>query len=220
MSLNPLKHLSREEATHSAVWSSLTSVLATVMSPVGLTILIGDLLKKTKRDPLRGAFLAYSVRDAIKNATYIGGTLIPLLVIKQPTGPMSAGPAMPFFMDIAAVGSTAAEYLTTHYSYAALALHIVLSATIGAAIAYTVLVKYSRKLTLLVFRRVSAEALYALFISIVLLLGYHDAGLAGIFGVLIISIVSGLLHEMGVSLGVLFMTLVATPVITAFIKLL
>ena len=64
------------------------------------------------------------------------------------------------------------------------------------------------------------RALYALFISIVLLLGYHDAGLAGIFGVLIISIVSGLLHEMGVSLGVLFMTLVATPVITAFIKLL
>jgi hypothetical protein len=68
-----LKILSGEEVAHSTLWSAVTSVLATVMSPVGLTILIGDLLKGSKRDEVRGAVLAYTVRDAIKNATYIGG---------------------------------------------------------------------------------------------------------------------------------------------------
>ncbi len=80
------------------------------MSPVGLTVLIGDILKKSKKDEVRGSVLAYTVRDAIKNATYVGGTLIPLIVIGAPIGPMSAGPAAPFFQKIDSLGMTPREY--------------------------------------------------------------------------------------------------------------
>jgi len=68
-----------------------------------------------------------------------------------------------------------------------------------------------------VFKNVSAEALYGLLIAIVLLLAYYDAGIPGLFGTIIVSIVSGVLWRLGVSLGVLFMTLVAAPTLTAII---
>jgi len=216
--LNPLKNLTREEIVHSTIWSSVTSVLATFMSPVGLTTLIGDLLRESKKDRVKGALLAYTVRDAIKNATYIGGTIVPLLVIGQPTGPMSAGPAAPFFQKIEALGMTPRDYMVSHYGYTTIALVAVASSAIAFLIAYPILVKYSRRLTLALFRNVPAEALYAVFISIVLALAYYDAGLRGVFGTIIVSLVSGVLWRLGVSLGVLFMTLVAAPTIVALIS--
>jgi len=215
--LNPLKILSKEEVAQSTVWSAVTSVLATVMSPVGLTILIGDLLRESKKDKIRGSVLAYTVRDAIKNATYVGGTLIPLLVIGQPTGPMAAGPAMPFFQKLESLGTTPRDYLVANYDYLTIALAVLAASAIAFAVAYPLLVKYSRKITLAVFRRVPAEALYGLFIAIVIMLSYYDARLAGVFGTLIISLVSGALWRLGVSLGVLFMTLVAAPTLTAIL---
>jgi hypothetical protein len=215
--LNPLKILTREEAAQSTLWSAVTSILATVMSPVGLTILIGDLLRESKKDKVRGSVLAYTVRDAVKNATYIGGTVIPLLVIGQPTGPMAAGPAMPFFQKLENLGMSARDYLVTHYDYLTISLSIIGASLIAFFIAYPILVKYSRKITVAVFRRVPAEALYGLFIAIVIMLSYYDARIAGVFGTLIISIVSGALWKLGVSLGVLFMTLVAAPTLVAIL---
>lgn len=211
ISLNPLKILTKEELTHSTIWSAITSVLATVMSPVGLTTLIGDLLRESKKDRVRGAVLAYTVRDAIKNATYIGGTLIPLLVIGAPTGPMAAGPAAPFFSKYDHLGMTARDFIVTHYDYLTIVVMIFISTAIAFLVAYPILVKYSRALTLAVFRRVPAEALYGLFIAIVLMLSYYDAKIAGIFGTIIVSLVSGALWRLGVSLGVLFMVLVSAP---------
>jgi len=217
ISLNPLKNLTKEEAAHSAVWSAVTSVLATVMSPVGLTILIGDILRESKKDKVKGSVLAYAVRDAIKNATYVGGTLIPLIVIGVPVGPMSAGPAAPFFQKIDSLGMSPREYLLTHYDYLTLTIVAFASTALAFLISYPVLVKYSRKLTLAVFKRVPAESLYGLFLAIVLVLAYYDAGIAGIFGALAIAIVSGVLWRLGTSLGVLFMTLVAAPTIVALL---
>lgn len=217
ISLNPLRILSREELVHSSVWSAVTSVLATVMSPVGLTILVGDLLRESTKDRVRGAVLAYTVRDAIKNATYIGGTLVPLLVIGAPTGPMAAGPAAPFFQKLDSLGMTPRDYIVTRYDYSTVVLMLLLATAVSFSIAYPVLVRYSRRLTVAVFRRVPAEALYGLFIAIVIMLSYYDAKVAGIFGTLVVSLVSGALWRLGVSLGVLFMTLVAAPTLVGLL---
>ncbi|MCX8185088.1 MAG: tripartite tricarboxylate transporter permease [Sulfolobales archaeon] len=218
ISLNPLKILSREELAHSTLWSAVTSILATVMSPVGLTILIGDLLRESRKDKIRGAVLAYTVRDAIKNATYVGGTLIPLLVIGVPTGPMAAGPAAPFFQKLESLGATPRDVIVSNYSYPTIVAVLLLATAISFLIAYPILVKYSRRITLAVFRRIPAEALYGLFIAIVLMLSYYDAKVSGIFGTLVVSIVSGALWKLGVSLGVLFMTLVAAPTLVQLLS--
>ncbi|MCS7099891.1 MAG: tripartite tricarboxylate transporter permease [Sulfolobales archaeon] len=218
ISLNPVKILSKDELAHSTLWSAVTSVLATVMSPVGLTILIGDLLREGSRDRTRGAVLAYTVRDAIKNATYVGGTLVPLLVIGVPTGPMSAGPAGPFFQKLESLGMTPRDYIVKNYDYVTIAAALLLATGISFLIAYPILVKYSRKITLAVFRRIPAEALYGLFIAIVLMLSYYDARVPGIFGTLVVSLISGALWKLGVSLGVLFMTLVAAPTLVSLLS--
>ena len=220
ISVNPFKNLDKEELAHTSIWSLITSVLATVMSPVGLTTLIGDLLRESKRDRLRGSILAYTTREGIKLGTYIGGTIIPLFVIGVPTGPMSAGPAQPFFQDLKSLGTTAGKYILSHYSYTEIILVLLYSAIISLLITYPLIVKYSREITLYVFKKISAESLYGLFLAIAVILAYYDAGVAGIFGMLLISILSGLLYKQGVSLGVLFMTLVGAPTIVALLKLL
>jgi hypothetical protein len=213
ISLNPFKHITREETAYTTVFSAVSSFLATVISPVGLTILFGDMLKATKKGEVEASVLAYTVRDGIKNAAYIGGIVIPMIVIGAATGPMSAGPAGPFFLDLGR-GMSASSYLVSNYSVAHLALVALFAFTVSFIIIYPVLLKYSRKIALFLFRHVSAEALYALFIAIVLLLAYDDAGIAGVFGVLLVSIISGALVKAGVSLGLLFMILVAAPTIT------
>lgn len=213
ISLNPFKHITKEETAYTTIFGALSTFLATVISPVGLTILFGDLLKTTKRDEVEASVLAYTVRDGIKNAAYIGGIVIPMVVIGAATGPMSAGPAGPFFLDLGN-NISASSYLVANYSLGYLALIALTAATTSFLIVYPVLLRYSRKIALFLFRHVSAEALYALFIAIVLLLAYDDAGIAGIFGVLLVSVISGALVKAGVSLGLLFMILVAAPIIT------
>lgn len=213
ISLNPFKHITKEETVYTTIFGALSTFLATVISPVGLTILFGDLLKTTKRDEVEASVLAYTVRDGIKNAAYIGGIVIPMVVIGAATGPMSAGPAGPFFLDLGR-GISASSYLVANYSLGYLAIITLTAVTTSFLIVYPVLLRYSRKIALFLFRHVSAEALYALFIAIVLLLAYDDAGIAGIFGVLLVSVISGALVKAGVSLGLLFMILVAAPIIT------
>jgi hypothetical protein len=137
------------------------------MSSVGLAILIGDLLKQGKRDKVKGSVLAYAVRNAVKNATYVGKTIVPLLVIGQPTGSMSAGPASPFFQKLDTLGMSARDYLVAHYSYATIALVTLLASAVAFLVSYSILVNYSRKLTVFAFKNISAEALYGLLIAIV-----------------------------------------------------
>ncbi|MEM4687393.1 MAG: hypothetical protein QXY67_07950, partial [Zestosphaera sp.] len=125
--------------------------------------------------------------------------------------------AMPFFQKLESLGMSARDYIVTNYDYMTIAVAVIAASAIAFLVAYPILVKYSRKITLAVFRRVPAEALYGLFIAIVIMLSYYDARLAGIFGTLVISLISGALWKLGVSLGVLFMTLVAAPTLVAIL---
>ena len=57
-----------------------------------------------------------------------------------------------------------------------------------------------------------------LFISLVLLLAYIDGGFVNIAGVILIGILAGGLHRLGVNYGVLFMTLYSAPWLVSLIK--
>jgi hypothetical protein len=130
---------------------------------------------------------------------------------------MAAGPAMPFFTKLENLGMTPRDYIVSRYDYVTIAISLLLASAVAFLVAYPLLVRYSRSMTLAVFRRVPAEALYGLFIAIVIMLAYYDAKVAGVFGTLIVSLVSGALWRLGVSLGVLFMTLVAAPTLVALL---
>lgn len=201
---NPFKILSRKEIGYSAVASFIGSIVF-MLSPVGLTIFFGELFASRTKDPIQKASLAVTCMEALAQATYIAGTLIPLIALGIPLSPVAIGPANPLFY---------AEPVFTleHNMHHVLTMGDFIWATlIGAGIAsmftYFIAVKYSRKICLFVFKKIPHEALLGLFLSLVFLLAYMDGGFVNIAGVLLIGLVSGVLHQLGVNYGVLFMIL-------------
>lgn len=87
----------------------------------------------------------------------------------------------------------------------------IIGAGIAMLLTYYVAMKYANQICNFVFRLVPHEALIGLFMALVIMLAYMDAGWVNIFGVILIGLVSGLLHRNGVNYGVLFMILYAAP---------
>lgn len=205
---NPFKILSGQEVAYSTIASFIGSIVF-VLSPVGLTIFFGELFASKIKDPVKKASLAVACMEALAQATYIAGTLIPLIALGIPLSPVAIGPANPLF-------SAEPVFTLEHNMYHVLTMGNFIWATlIGAGIAtivtYFIAVKYSRRICLFVIERIPHEAILGLFISLVLLLAYIDGGFVNIGGILLIGMVSGVLHQMGVNYGVLFMVLYAAP---------
>jgi putative tricarboxylic transport membrane protein len=205
---NPFKILDRKEVGTSALASFLGS-LTFFMSPVGMTIFLGETLSSRIKDPVKKAARAISSMDGLTNAAYISGTLIPLVALGIPLSPMAIGPANALF--------NAPPVFTLEHN-----MHHVLSTSdfvwatlIGAIIAllltFYVTIKFSQQICAFVFKRVPHEAMLGLFFGLVLMLAFMDAGWINIGGVLLIGLVAGILHRWGINYGVQFMVLYAAP---------
>ncbi|SET99334.1 Tripartite tricarboxylate transporter TctA family protein [Salinibacillus kushneri] len=207
---NPFRILTKNET----ITSSLTSVLGVItffLSPVGMTILLGEVVSSKIKDPVKKAARAISSMDALTNAAYISGTLIPLIALGLPLSPTALGPAHALF-------NAPPVFTQDHNLHHILSMSEFLWATIiGAVIAilitYFVTVKYALQICRFVFKRIPHEAMLGLFFGLVLLLAFMDAGWLNIAGVLLIGLVAGVLNRLGVNYGVQFMTLYAAPFI-------
>lgn len=205
---NPFKILTKKEVGY-GVLSSLIGSFTFILSPVGLTIFFGELFSSRTKDPVEKSSLAVSTMEALAQATYISGTLIPLIALGIPLSPMAIGPANPLFKapPIFTLENNMHHLLSTS--------DFVLATLVGSIIAsiftYYIAVKYSRQICAFVFKRIPHEAMLGVFFSLVLLLAFMDAGWINIAGVLLIGIVSGVLYRLGVNYGVLFMILYSAP---------
>ena len=205
---NPFKILTKTEIGYSAA-ASLIGSFVFMLSPVGLTIFFGELFAGRIKDPIKKASLAVTCMEALAQATYIAGTLIPLIALGIPLSPVAIGPANPLFL-------AEPVFNLEHNLHHVLTMNDFVWATIiGVGIAsvftYFIAVKYSRKVCLFFIEKIPHEAILGLFISLVLLLAYMDGGFINIAGILLIGLVSGVLHRLGVNYGVLFMILYAAP---------
>lgn len=205
---NPFKILSKSEIGYSAIASFIGSIVF-ILSPVGLTIFFGELFASRTKDPIKKASLAVSCMEALAQATYIAGTLIPLIALGIPLSPVAIGPANPLF-------NAEPVFNLEHNMHHILTMGDYIGATligvgIASAFTYFIAVRYSRSICLFVIKRIPHEAILGLFISLVLLLAYMDGGFVNIAGILIVGLFSGVLHQLGVNYGVLFMTLYAAP---------
>ncbi len=203
-SINPLKILTKEELGFSSLASLVGSVLF-ILSPVGLTIFLGELVSGRKKDPVEKASIALPTMEALAQATYFSGTLIPLIALGIPLSPMAIGPANPLF-------NAPPVFTLENNMHHILSVPTMLSATIiGALIAcaltYVITVRYSRQICRFVFKKIPHEAFLGLFFALVLFLAYRDAGVMNVFGVLLVGVVAGTFKKLGVGYGVLFMSL-------------
>ncbi|MFB4168458.1 tripartite tricarboxylate transporter permease [Virgibacillus sp. JSM 102003] len=205
---NPFKILTKKE-TASSAFGSFIGAITFFLSPVGMTVFLGEFLTRHIKDPVQRASRAISTMDGLTNAAYISGTLVPLIAIGLPLSPMAIGPAAGLF-------NAPPVFTPEHNIHHLLSMGEIMTATIiGAIIAiiitFYVTIKYASQICAFVFKYIPHEALIGLFAGLVVMLAFMDAGWINIFGTMLIALVSGLLHKNGVNYGVLFMILYAAP---------
>lgn len=209
---HPLKTVTKKEAGTSAVVSLLSNFLF-FLSPVGLTILFGEITANKEKDPVKKASMAITSMSALSHATYLSGVIIPLIALGIPLSPVAVGPANALFN--APPVFTLDNNIHHLLSRSEFIFSILLAAVIASIVTYFIAMKYAQQMTAFVLKKIPHEAILGLFIGFILLLAYMDAGLINIFGVLLVGIVCGTLNTMGVNYGVQFMILYAAPWITA-----
>lgn len=207
-SLNPAKILTRSEATRTGLASLVTTPLF-FLSPVGLTFLLGELVAGRKGDRTERANRGVAGMNGVAHASYLSGTIIPLLAVGIPLSPVAIGPAQALFNAPPAFDLDSNLHHTL--STASFMVAVVTGALLALVLTYLIAVRYSYRITYFVMRYIAHEAVLGLFIGFILLLAYLDAGVANIFGVLLVGVACGTLNKLGVGYGVQFMTLYASP---------
>lgn len=206
--LNPFKILTRSEIGKATIPSLIVSFLF-VLSPVGLTILLGEGMASREKDPVNKATTAITTMSALAQATYLSGIIIPLVALGIPLSPVAIGPGSALFN--APPVFTVDNNLHHMLSSREFIVGILIGAIIAASITYYITNRFAGRISRFVLEKIPHEAIIGLFISLILLLSYMDAGLINIFGVLLIGITCGTLNKLGVNYGVQFMTLYAAP---------
>lgn len=207
--------LNKEEGLSAFISTALANFLF-VLSPVGLILLFGELVGKKEQDELKRAELTVTTMNALAQGTYLSGLLISIVALGIPLAPSAIGPGAAFFESppVFKIGAT----ITQAYSQSQLIAAFVIGSLIALIFVYFLFTRFSEKLTYFVLKKIPHESLLALFIGLVLLLAYIDAGVINLFGVLLISVVCGTLNRLGVSYGVQFMSLYAAPFIIQMIS--
>lgn len=205
---NPFKILTLKETVLSAIASFIGSITF-ILSAVGTTTLIGELFSSREKDPVKRSSLAIACMEALANATYISGALIPLIALGIPLSSVALGPAHALFN--APPVLTYENNLHHILSFGDFFWASIIGVGISLVITYFIVVKYSTQICKFVFKWIPHEAILGLFLGLVLLLAFMDAGWINIAGVLLIGIVAGILHRWGINFGVQFMVLYSAP---------
>ena len=212
--LRPHRLVTAAEGGWSAAMAAVSAPLF-VLSPVGLTFLLGEASTARLKDPVARAQRAVTVMSSLAHSTYLAGVIIPLVALGIPISGVSAGPAGPLFE---ADGVYSLEHNLHHLlGMPQFVLATVLGALVAVVLTYVVAVRWSSQITRFVMSRVPHEAVLSLFVCLIVVLAYIDAGVANVFGVLLVGIACGSLNRLGVSYGVQFMTLYASPGIVSWL---
>lgn len=207
---NPFKIVKKEESI-SAVLASFFSTFLFVLSPVGITILLGEIVGKRKSDPLEKASASIITMSALAQSTYLSGIIICVVALGIPLSPAAIGPGGALFTapPIFSMENNIHHVLSQgEFTFA-----ILLGAILSISLVYYLSLRYATQITTFVLTKIPHEAVLGLFIGLVLLLAYMDAGLLNIFGVMLIGFVCGNLNRLGMNYGIQFMTLYAAPYI-------
>lgn len=210
---NPFKIVKKEESI-SAIIASFFSTFLFVLSPVGITILFGEIAGKRKKDALEKASTSIIMMSALAQSTYLSGIIICVVALGIPLSPAAIGPGGALFT---APPVFSMENNIHHaLSQGEFIIAIILGTVISTSLVYYLSLRYATQITTFVLTKIPHEAVLGLFIGLVLLLAYMDAGLLNIFGVMLIGFICGNLNRLGMNYGIQFMTLYAAPYILSW----
>lgn len=206
---NPFKVLDGTQIKWTAAAAAISSATF-VFSPVAMTVILGEAVGARVKHAYHRLTTVLSVRNGVTESTYIAEALIPLIAFGLPLSPVAAGPAAPLFnapprftVDAAA---NKIVNLHTMMSPAEFLGYGLLSVLIATLVAYPFSMNYARSAAAFVSRRISHEAIIGTFVGLVLVIGLWEGQLLGLFVILTVGLVGGLLYRtIGFNTGVQFM---------------
>ncbi|QAT42348.1 tripartite tricarboxylate transporter permease [Aminipila luticellarii] len=207
---NPLKILSPKQAAYTAVGAGI-SALTFTFSPVGMTVMAGEIISSKVKGTYQRLTTTLSVMNAVTEATYIAEAIIPLIAFGIPLSPVALGPAGPLFNAPPVFSSDPVHNLHSMMEPSQFLLFGFIGIIVAALIAYPFSMNYARKASVLVLRKVSQEAIICMFMGLIIVLSFYEAGIIGILVSVTIGIFGGILNKFfGVHTGVQFMTFYAS----------
>ena len=193
---NPFSFFGKNQIGYIIATAAISACTFT-FSPVGMTVLMGELVSTRKKELYDRVTTTLGVQDAVSNATYLGELLIPMVAFGLPLSPVALGPASPLFNQI---------NLHDHLSLSQYFIFGFIGIFGGALFAYPLSIKKARSWTEAMFKYVSHEALIGAFMGLICMLAFYEAGLFGILVALVIGIFGGILNNIfGIHTGVQFM---------------
>lgn len=181
--------------------SSFLSSFLFFLSPVGVTMLAGEMSAQNIKDPEQKALTSVTAMNGIKNSTYLAGIIVSLFAFAMPISPAAAGPGGPLF-------SPEYNFLAQLEFGPAIGV-IIFSLVVALLITSFLAFKYASKITSVVFKYIPQEAVISLLIGLAFLLVFLDAGFKGVLVISIVALIAGFFNKLGVSYGVLFMSFYA-----------
>ena len=181
--------------------------------------MLGEFSTREEKDEVQQALQGVSTINGLSSATYLAGILISFFIFAFPISPAALGPGSVIFNSGAnGVDGTFIKYGNSGLTLpkGELLIAILIGLTIGVSITVWLGMKYSTKMTELVFKYISQETVLIFLFSIIALLSFAEAGLYGLVVVLLVGLFSGFLNKRGAGYGVQFMALYAGGL---FIKL-
>lgn len=192
--------------------SSIFGSLLFFLSPVGVTMMLGEFATRDEDDEVQQALQGVAVVNGLSSATYLAGILMSLFIFAFPISPAALGPGSVIFNS----GTNGVDGTFIKYGNSGLTLPkgqllvaILIGLVIGVSLTVWLGMKYSQKMTELVFKYIAQETVLIFLFSIIALLSFAEAGLYGLIVVVLIGLFSGWLNKKGAGYGVQFMALYA-----------
>lgn len=206
---NPLKVLDRRQLASTAGAAGVSS-LTFVVSPVAMTVMLGEIVGARTKHAYHRLTSMMSVKNGVTESTYIAETLIPLVAIGLPLSPVAAGPAAPLFnappvytIDTASGATNNLHDLLSPWEFLGYGL---LAVFLAALVAYPFSMNYARSAASWVVRRLSQEAIIGTFAGLILVISVYEGGILGLLVAVTIGIFGGLMNKLlGMHAGVQFM---------------
>lgn len=207
---NPFKLFTRRQNRNIA-WTSIVSSCTFTFSPVGTTVMLGELVSGRTKELYERVTTTVGVQDAVSNATYLGGLIIPLLAFGLPLSPVALGPAAPLFN---APPVFTIDPVHNLHNYLDVWHYIVfgfIGIIGGTLLAYPMSIRKARSWTEKMFKSISHEALIGAFLGLIFMLAFYEAGIMGIITALCVGLFGGILHNLfDIHTGVQFMAYYAS----------
>lgn len=205
-----------------AISSALGSLLF-FLSPVGVTMMLGEFATRDEKHEVQKALQGVTVVNGLSSATYLAGILISLFVFAFPISPAAIGPGSIIF-DSGVNGADGLFILSGNAGLTiakpTLLVAIVIGIVIGIGLTVYIGMKFSHKMTAFVFKYISQETVLIFLFSIIALLSFAEAQIYGLVIVLLVGLLSGFLNRKGAGYGVQFMALYAGGLFISWLNIL